>query len=335
MSRIHHDPTAELTSYSPFSLKNIQECRCGTESCRGVLGPKPKKPANHEERSLPSALLAGAKRKLQDVFGGGRGSVSAPNSPKKRVVATSAMTKARNALAQSAAERERATREAEAHAAMIASRENRAMQRRKALATSKRGRLLHKASTAARPMVRTSRKTVINLKRKVTVSRTAPKPGALKPVRNLPGKAAKGSRLQKPSKAALLLPPHRSATPESSSEEESPNITPASLRSANKKVTPSRKALKPLKLSEAGKFGQRTLEVPDSDSELESDSEEEEVPDSDVDAEYGKAVAKTKFHGKKKGSAPAPRGIHKTGAGIAKIPRGRVRNSHGRYEKKA
>src|SRR5262245_51613505 len=34
-----------LTWNSPFSSKNIQECCCGTESCRGVLGPKPKKPA--------------------------------------------------------------------------------------------------------------------------------------------------------------------------------------------------------------------------------------------------------------------------------------------------
>jgi palmitoyltransferase ZDHHC9/14/18 len=329
-----HDAVAKLTSCSPFSLKNIQECRCGTKSCRGVLGPKPKKPANHEERSLPSALLAGAKRKLQDVFGGGRGSASAPNSPKKRLVVTSAMTKARNALAQNEAARERAAREAEAHAAMIASREVRAMQRQRALATSKRGRLLHKASTAAKPTVRTSKKTVINLKRKVTASTTAPKRGALKPVRSLPGTAAKGSRLQKPSKATLLVPRHRSVTPESSSEDESPNITPASLRSANKKATQSQKTIKPLKLSKASKLGQRTLEVPDSQSELESDSEEEEVPDSDIDAEYGKAVAKTKFQGKKKGSAPAPRGIHKTGAGIAKIPRGRVRNSRGRYEKK-
>jgi hypothetical protein len=45
---------------SPFSQKNIQECRCGTESCRGVLGPKPKKPI--EEKSIASALIAGTKR---------------------------------------------------------------------------------------------------------------------------------------------------------------------------------------------------------------------------------------------------------------------------------
>lgn len=317
---------------SPFSLKNIQECRCGTRSCRGVLGPKPKKPANHEERSLPSALLAGAKRKLQDVFGGGRGSVSAPNSPKKRMMVTSAMTKARNALAQNAAARERAERDAAAHAAQIASRESRAMQRHRALATSKRGRLLHKASTAAKPTVRT-KKTVINLKRKVTVPKAAAKPGALKPVKNMPSKTAKGPRLQKPSKTTSLLSRRRSATPESSSEGESPNITPASLRSANKKPTQNGKAIKPLRLSKSSKLGQRTFEVRDSESG-ESDSEEEEIPDSEVDGEYGKAVATSNFKGRKRGSAPAPRGIHKTGAGVAKVPRGRVRNARGRYESK-
>ena len=272
---------------------------------------------------------------MQDVLGVGRGSESAPNSPKKRMLGNSATTKARNALAQNAAALQKAEKEAAAHAAQIASRETRALQRHKATATSKRGRLLHKASNAAKPTVRTTKKTVINLKRKVPVLKAVSKPGALKPVKNLLGKVAKASRAQKPSKAALLVNRDRSATPESSGSpsEESPNITPASLRSANKKILAKTTQIKPLRLSKAGKFGQRTL-VADSDEEMESDSEEEEVPDSDVDAEYGKAVANAKFKGKKRGSAPAPRGIHKTGAGVAKVPRGRVRNAKGRFEPK-
>ncbi|KAL8870865.1 MAG: hypothetical protein Q9174_003185, partial [Haloplaca sp. 1 TL-2023] len=35
----------ELTydyNFNPYSVKNVQQCRCGAESCRGVLGPKPK-----------------------------------------------------------------------------------------------------------------------------------------------------------------------------------------------------------------------------------------------------------------------------------------------------
>lgn len=285
---------------------------------------------------MTSGLLAGAKRKLQDVLGVGRGSESAPNSPKKRLIGNSASTKARNALAQSEAARERAAKETAAHAAQIASRENRALLRHKATATSKRGRLLHKASNAAKPTVRTTKKTVINLKRKVPVPKTASKPGALKPVKKLLGKPTTGSHAQKPSKASLLGNHQRSSTPESaesSSEDDSPNITPASLRSASKKTPAKKNTIKPLRLSKTGKLGQRTL-VQDSDEEMDSDGEGEEAPDSEVDAEYGKAVATSKLKGKKRGSAPAPRGIHKTGAGVAKVPRGRVRNAKGLFVSK-
>ena len=37
----------ELTydyNFNPYSIKNVQECRCGAAGCRGVLGPKPKEP---------------------------------------------------------------------------------------------------------------------------------------------------------------------------------------------------------------------------------------------------------------------------------------------------
>ncbi|KAJ4286816.1 hypothetical protein N0V90_013068 [Kalmusia sp. IMI 367209] len=309
----------ELTydyNFDPFSLKNIQECRCGTRSCRGVLGPKPKKPVVHEERSLPSAILAGAKRKLQDVFGSGRGSESAPNSPKKRNLGTSALTKARNAIAENVAVREQAEREAAAHAAQIASRESRAMQRQKFASLTKRAQKLSKATRAAKPTtVRATRKTVLNIKRKVTM----PKPGALKPVKNMPGgirrTATKGTLLKKSTKA-----PTRSTTPESSSEDESPNITPASLRSANKKPSQNRNAIKPLKFGKA-----QMILVHDTQSESESG----EVPDS-KNGDYRKALAKSEFKGKKRGTEPAPRGIHKTGAGVPKV-RGRVRNPRGRF----
>jgi hypothetical protein len=53
-------------------------------------------------------------------------------------MANSAMTKAKNALAQTAAEREKAEKEATALAAQIASRENRAMKRGGPMTSSKR-----------------------------------------------------------------------------------------------------------------------------------------------------------------------------------------------------
>ena len=55
----------ELTydyNFNPYSVKNVQECRCGAEGCRGVLGPKPK-----EIREALRPITAGAKRKIQQV----------------------------------------------------------------------------------------------------------------------------------------------------------------------------------------------------------------------------------------------------------------------------
>lgn len=56
----------ELTydyNFDPYSSKNVQICRCGSENCRGVLGPKPKDlPKDREGK------LAGAKRKIAEVL---------------------------------------------------------------------------------------------------------------------------------------------------------------------------------------------------------------------------------------------------------------------------
>lgn len=56
----------ELTydyNFNPYSIKNVQECRCGAPSCRGVLGPKPK-----EIRDALKPLIAGGKRKIQQTL---------------------------------------------------------------------------------------------------------------------------------------------------------------------------------------------------------------------------------------------------------------------------
>ena len=56
----------ELTydyNFDPFSAKNVQECRCGAEGCRGVLGPKPK-----EIKEALKPIATGGKRKLQQVM---------------------------------------------------------------------------------------------------------------------------------------------------------------------------------------------------------------------------------------------------------------------------
>ena len=94
---------------SPFSTKNIQECRCGAPTCRGVLGPRPK------EREIKDALKpltenAGIKRKFQQAMGDVAGAVSSkkrklavPKSVKKAVQSVSAQAKARLSKAVGAA----------------------------------------------------------------------------------------------------------------------------------------------------------------------------------------------------------------------------------------
>lgn len=55
----------ELTydyNFDPFSAKNVQECRCGAENCRGVLGPKPK-----EIKEALKPIIGSKKRKIQEI----------------------------------------------------------------------------------------------------------------------------------------------------------------------------------------------------------------------------------------------------------------------------
>ncbi|KAL8675236.1 MAG: hypothetical protein Q9168_000356 [Polycauliona sp. 1 TL-2023] len=56
----------ELTydyNFNPYSVKNVQQCRCGAPNCRGVLGPKPK-----EIKDALKPLTTGGKRKLQQAI---------------------------------------------------------------------------------------------------------------------------------------------------------------------------------------------------------------------------------------------------------------------------
>ncbi|ETN46014.1 uncharacterized protein HMPREF1541_00197 [Cyphellophora europaea CBS 101466] len=63
----------ELTydyNFDPFSQKNVQECRCGEERCRGVLGPRPKKDERKsEEKEDEPKEKKSLKRKVADAIG--------------------------------------------------------------------------------------------------------------------------------------------------------------------------------------------------------------------------------------------------------------------------
>lgn len=65
----------ELTydyNFDPFSAKNVQVCRCGSDNCRGVLGPKPKetKPLKDAVKAAVKSTVKTGKRKLKELLGG-------------------------------------------------------------------------------------------------------------------------------------------------------------------------------------------------------------------------------------------------------------------------
>lgn len=88
----------ELTydyNFDPFSAKNVQECRCGSDNCRGVLGPKPK-PNPKDLKPLSETIKAGVKavkRKFKELVGGDDSDDDDARSPKKRKIKSAAGVK--------------------------------------------------------------------------------------------------------------------------------------------------------------------------------------------------------------------------------------------------
>jgi histone-lysine N-methyltransferase ASH1L len=79
----------ELTydyNFDPFSAKNVQECRCGSDNCRGVLGPKPKPPVKESIKEAVKAGVKAGKRKLKELLGGDVEDSDNSRSPKKRKI---------------------------------------------------------------------------------------------------------------------------------------------------------------------------------------------------------------------------------------------------------
>jgi len=82
----------ELTydyNFDPFSAKNVQECRCGSTNCRGVLGPRPRDQKAPKAQTIvenvKKAVSAG-KRKLKELLGGEEDE-NDKAKPKKRKIA--------------------------------------------------------------------------------------------------------------------------------------------------------------------------------------------------------------------------------------------------------
>lgn len=163
---------------SPFSSKNIQECKCGTASCRGVLGPKSKD--QKDKKSIASSIIAGTKRKIQEALGT-KGSRSVSSTPNKRqkfsYMAGVGITKAKNQQAQKAAEQAKAEKEAAEAEAQKASRENRALRRSSSAVTLSKRKVVKKESRQSNPASFKSTKRTT-----VSVVHKARKPGQLRPV---------------------------------------------------------------------------------------------------------------------------------------------------------
>ncbi|KAJ5377725.1 uncharacterized protein N7496_005134 [Penicillium cataractarum] len=58
-------------NFDPYSNKNVQQCRCGSDNCRGILGPRPKdkdQRAKLEEKTQAATKkVNGKKRKMTDA----------------------------------------------------------------------------------------------------------------------------------------------------------------------------------------------------------------------------------------------------------------------------
>jgi [histone H3]-lysine4 N-trimethyltransferase ASH1L len=81
----------ELTydyNFDPFSAKNVQECRCGSDNCRGILGPRPKDQKVVKE-NIKGAVKAGVKagkRKLKELLAGDKDENEKARGLKKRKI---------------------------------------------------------------------------------------------------------------------------------------------------------------------------------------------------------------------------------------------------------
>ena len=92
----------ELTydyNFDPYSVKNVQVCRCGAEGCRGVLGPKPKeikealKPIVGMGKRKFQALVEGAVEGVMDAVGAKRRKINMPKGVRDAIASVKTVKK--------------------------------------------------------------------------------------------------------------------------------------------------------------------------------------------------------------------------------------------------
>lgn len=84
----------ELTydyKFAPFSAKNVQKCLCGSDNCRGFLGPRQKE-VKEPKPSVKASVKAG-KRKLKELLDGKAGDKGSPAAKKRKIKAATGAAK--------------------------------------------------------------------------------------------------------------------------------------------------------------------------------------------------------------------------------------------------
>ncbi|KAE8351495.1 hypothetical protein BDV28DRAFT_149943 [Aspergillus coremiiformis] len=88
----------ELTydyNFDPYSQKNVQQCRCGSERCRGILGPRPRE---KEQRSREKEMRAGNQKKSSSKSTNKKATAAKQKSEKVLGGSTSRVNKKRQLL---------------------------------------------------------------------------------------------------------------------------------------------------------------------------------------------------------------------------------------------
>ncbi|KAL2816889.1 hypothetical protein BJX63DRAFT_419768 [Aspergillus granulosus] len=120
-------------NFDPYSQKNVQQCRCGSEKCRGILGPRPREKEQRAElraaklKEMADAKKANAaKRRKQNALNRAR---SGPNKKRGPLAPSSlktgvkkAVSRARTAVTKVTASRKKSTNTTASTAALKNSR---------------------------------------------------------------------------------------------------------------------------------------------------------------------------------------------------------------------
>ncbi|EEH49999.2 uncharacterized protein PADG_06078 [Paracoccidioides brasiliensis Pb18] len=163
----------ELTydyNFDPYSQKNVQECRCGAETCRGVLGPKSKdsnksrsvKQGNTKQSSKDAKKKAVSSKSGQALIGKKRKQETALDES-----STSRLNKRRRVLKQTSKAFNAGIKKAVAGARLAANSSTKAKVRGKAKAKAKIN-----AATAVKAKPAPVKKTKDNSRSKTTTKST-------------------------------------------------------------------------------------------------------------------------------------------------------------------